>query len=203
MMSKNTLGFTLAELLSALAILGVIATFTIPKVLSAQSQSTYNSLAKEAIGTISGAYAAYSLNNTVTSATTSADLTPYMNYVRVDTSTELDHVQNVSGTTSCAVTPLSGCLMLHGGAALRYSSGCFYGTSSLNIINFYFDPDGRVTGDTGTSSTTKGLSISLYANGRITTAGGRTTGSLTGNAVCSGSNAQNPDPAADPSWLSW
>ncbi|MBL8031855.1 MAG: prepilin-type N-terminal cleavage/methylation domain-containing protein [Candidatus Doudnabacteria bacterium] len=45
-------GFTLAELLIALVILGVIATFTIPKVLYANQNTKYNAIAKEAMGTI-------------------------------------------------------------------------------------------------------------------------------------------------------
>lgn len=49
-------GFTLAELLIALSILGVIATFTIPKVLQSQQNGKYNTMAKEAIATISQAY---------------------------------------------------------------------------------------------------------------------------------------------------
>lgn len=48
---KLNRGFTLAELLIALAILGVIAAFSIPKVLSAQQNQTYNAIAKEAAAT--------------------------------------------------------------------------------------------------------------------------------------------------------
>lgn len=51
-MSKN--GFTLAELLLALAIFGVIAMFTVPKILSSQESSNRISTLKETIGTISG-----------------------------------------------------------------------------------------------------------------------------------------------------
>lgn len=39
--------FTLAELLIALAILGVIATFTIPKVLTANQNGTFKAIGKE------------------------------------------------------------------------------------------------------------------------------------------------------------
>ena len=41
-------GFTLAELLISLGILGLIATFTIPKIVGAAGDSKYNAAAKEA-----------------------------------------------------------------------------------------------------------------------------------------------------------
>jgi prepilin-type N-terminal cleavage/methylation domain-containing protein len=50
---RSAFGFTLAELLIALAILGVIATFTIPKVLSNQSDTRKAAVMKETIGAIS------------------------------------------------------------------------------------------------------------------------------------------------------
>jgi prepilin-type N-terminal cleavage/methylation domain-containing protein len=46
--------FTLAELLIALAILGVIATFTIPKVLQSQQDSKKTAIFKETIAAIAG-----------------------------------------------------------------------------------------------------------------------------------------------------
>ncbi len=49
---KRALGFTLAELLSALAILGVIATFTIPKVLQGQQDQRRISIFKETIASV-------------------------------------------------------------------------------------------------------------------------------------------------------
>lgn len=48
-------GFTLAELLIALAIMGVIATFTIPKVLSSQNNAKKNALFREAIAALNDA----------------------------------------------------------------------------------------------------------------------------------------------------
>lgn len=45
--------FTLAELLIALGILAVIATFTIPKILSAQSTSSCRTVLKETVGALS------------------------------------------------------------------------------------------------------------------------------------------------------
>ena len=58
-------GFTLAELLIALAILGVIATFTIPKVLNSSSSSENSAIFKEAAGMVSGAMQAYQQQNSL------------------------------------------------------------------------------------------------------------------------------------------
>ena len=80
---KKSLGFTLAELLIALAILGVIATFTIPKILNSGNDNTFNSIGMESFATVSAAYQAYKLNNSPSAATGTVDLTPYMNYVKV------------------------------------------------------------------------------------------------------------------------
>jgi prepilin-type N-terminal cleavage/methylation domain-containing protein len=51
-------GFTLSELLVSLAVLGLIAAFAVPKVLTSVGNSTLIANAKEAISTVSGAYEA-------------------------------------------------------------------------------------------------------------------------------------------------
>jgi prepilin-type N-terminal cleavage/methylation domain-containing protein len=53
---NRILGFTLAELLIALAILGVISTFTIPKLLTASANQKRNAILKECIGVIQETY---------------------------------------------------------------------------------------------------------------------------------------------------
>ena len=187
-------GFTLAELLIALLILGVIATFTIPKVLQSQQNSKKNAAAKEAASMISGAYQAYKQNNTLTSAMKPADLTPYMNYVRIKTTGDID---TYSGTNNfiCTLASQDGCLILHSGGALGLYNYTFNDTASTNAIPFMFDTntqwDGQVTGET------KGVRFVLYYNGRLSTFGTMATN------TCDSNSCTNPVASRDPVWLSW
>ena len=192
-------GFTLAELLICIAILGLIAAFSIPKILQARVDGEYNSIAKEAMSTVSGAFQAYKTNHEVTANTGARDLTPFMNYVRLDSTSELDDTPGGSYFQCGVVGGLFGtltCLRLHNGAVLEYGTNVeFGGVSNTNAIFFYLDPDGVYSGST--TGEGKSLVIFLYANGRVTTFGNVTAG--TANNITS----YNPNPANDPSWFRW
>lgn len=186
--------FTLSELLIALAILGVIATFTIPKVLQSQQDSRYKSIAKETAAMISDAYVVYKSHNTVSPATKSSDLTPYMNYVKVDTVTVIDYYQ-ASTTDDCSTGVI--CLKLHNGSILTDEWGpSFTGTATTNAIHFLLDPDGKETDGT-TNGPGKSVRFYLYYNGRIAT-----YASIYPNTKAS-DGTRNPNPALDPPWFSW
>lgn len=192
-------GFTLAELLISLAILGEIATFTIPKILNAQQNGQNVAIAKEAAGTVATAYQLYFVSNTVTSATSMSDLTAYLNYAKVDTTTIIDSEQG--GTSlDCATTEVQ-CLRLHNGATLWHgkTNVDFGGTSDLNAIYFLIDPDSRYSGST--TGTGKSVKFYLYRNGRVATWASITSGTIThewGNYYVS-----NADATRDPPWFSW
>jgi prepilin-type N-terminal cleavage/methylation domain-containing protein len=155
-MKRKAIGFTLAELLIALAILGVIATFTIPKIIGAAGNGQNTAIAKEAASMVSGAFSTYQLSNTLASGTTGGALTQYMNYVTIDSSTATTMVPACSATTPC--------IKLHNGGILQYgTANSFGGTATTNALYFNLDPDGA-----GAATT---ASFVQYYNGRLTTAG--------------------------------
>lgn len=192
--SKWQLGFTLVELLISLTILGVIATFTIPKILNAQQGSKYNAIAKEATGTISGGYIAYQQASTVTSTTYPSALFPYMNYVKMDTA-GVYSIDDEHGTGSYACSSSTPCLLLHNGAILMAWNHSFGSTTNLAAIQYYVDPDAKADLQ-GLSSAS--LNLAIYYNGRITTFGSRTAGTSDDRGNLDG-NSFYPDPT----WFSW
>ncbi len=192
---SKTSGFTLAELLIALAVLGVIATFTIPKVLNGSQNGQKNAMAKEVASMMSGALQAYRLENSVVGAGIN-EFTPFMNYVRVDTSgTAVDHA-NTGGSLPCS-GPYK-CLVLHNGGRLAYhaDSGVKYTVDAPNYgVYAFFDADGEYGGSaTGPS---KSVVFYIYANGRITTLENLIPNTLVGGTPVAAT------PNTDPEWFSW
>jgi prepilin-type N-terminal cleavage/methylation domain-containing protein len=185
-------GFTLAELLIALAILGVIATFTLPKVLQSQQNNQYKTIAKEAAGMLSGSYQAYQVQNIATGATGSSNLTPYMNYVSIQTTGSID---GDAGTPTLACDVNNICLKLHNGAVFRLIlSNTFGGTQSTRNIIATVDPDGVFTGNADS------LFLLLYFNGRIGTHANRRPGDLT---AFGGADSDYGPGSTDPPWFNW
>ncbi len=184
-------GFTLAELLSALAILGVIATFTIPKVLQASTNGQYNSSAKEVASMFVNAYDAYRLNNSINASTSVADLTPYMNYVSVDTSgASIDAAWTDAGDSCSGLRP---CLILHNGGVFHYDqSQSFGGTTDLHTIWGEYIIDRSFAGDKD-----RGVRFNVYTNARLMSRGSV----LPGTTSSTGAFGSAPDD--DPPWFSW
>lgn len=175
-----------------MAILGVIATFTIPKVLSAQQDAKSNAIAKEAIASIVHAYQLYGLENSPDASTKLKDtITPYLNYVRVDTSTvgAFDYPYGTQGDCD-ANNP---CYYFANGAVIQLYNISFGATTPLNGVWFLIDPDGsRINSPQG-----GGLEAMLYFNGRVATWGTLFSGTDTGWGPYSANTAN------DPVWFSW
>jgi prepilin-type N-terminal cleavage/methylation domain-containing protein len=193
--SEYLAGFTLAELLISLGILGIIATFTISKILTSSQEGKYDAMAKEAAATIAQAYQEHKRLGLVSANTSPADLFQYINYVRMDTSTQIDSHQGVADAQCDGTSP---CVLMHNGGILmakRTTCDDFGGTSSLHVVEFLFDPDARYSGST--TGNYKAVQFMLYYNGFLTT-----RGNIKNNTDC-GAGAWGPFPSYDPPWFSW
>jgi prepilin-type N-terminal cleavage/methylation domain-containing protein len=136
--SKCPLGFTLAELLITLLILGEIATFTIPKIITSQANIRYNAITKEVASAIAGAYQQNLHTNGISSNDGIATLTSYLNYVSVDTTSIIN-----AGSYDCGGGSQNICLVLHSGAYLAYNPAAYFsGTNTTNAVWFAVDPSG-------------------------------------------------------------
>jgi prepilin-type N-terminal cleavage/methylation domain-containing protein len=162
-------GFTLAELLIALAILGLIATFTIPKVLTVQGYSKWNAIAKEDIAAISDAFNTFKLQGKVTSTTKPVDLLSSFNYSAIDTTSNID--PSATSTTLQPCNSSNKCLRMHNGSVIILYYTNFSTLGEGGVIWFGIDPDGNPSSDTSLTSPEKLLWIAIYPDGRTTTWG--------------------------------
>lgn len=187
-------GFTLAELLIALAILGVIATFTIPKIILTQQSSSNTAKVKETASAVAAAFQTLQYQNQLSATTKPSDLMPFLNSVATLTSGETIDARQTGTTYTC--DGLNPCLKMHSGAILRFGSKQFTSTNQVNTISFGVDPDGVVTDGT-TNGPGKTVIFYLYYNGRLATAGTVTPGSLYDGAPLVA------NPSLDPPWFQW
>lgn len=191
-------GFTLAEILVALSVLGIIAVFTIPKVLTTTQNNDYKYRVQTAAALMSSAYARYRTDNTVTTSMRPQDLTPYLNYVSYHDSglgLSVDGKQNTAQTWPCDNS--NPCVKLANGAVIVLYGGAFSGLSPSNAVIFIVDPDGQVTDGT-TNGPGRAVEMYMYAtNGRIADV------ATIDNPTRTNGLDRAPNPTQLPSWFSW
>lgn len=160
-------GFSLIEVLVVVALLGLVAVFTVPKILNASSASKYTAIAKETATYLEGAMSNYLLESGLDTTSGPATLTPKMKYIKTVTSGS----GAPTGETALETCGSGGrvCLLLANGGVLQYNSGnTFGGDSQTHAIYWNFDPDGAGT-NTGR------VTFVQYYDGRVTTYGALTT----------------------------
>ena len=189
---RTALGFTLAELLISLAILGVMAAIAIPALLTAQTNGQYNSVVKEAASSVAGIFSQQQALGQITTNTNANALISQMNYIKVDSGSvaTIDDVQG-GGTMPCI--PANPCYYFPSGAAIRPGYASFSGANTTNAIMFFVDPDGIANG------TTKAKSVKFFIlyNGLLTTVGTAPAGTYYNSITITAA------PAADSPWFSW
>ncbi|MFN7309998.1 MAG: type II secretion system protein [Vampirovibrionales bacterium] len=151
MNNRSLQGFTLSELLVSLAVLGLIAAFAIPKVLTAVGESSSRAIGREAFGMITESYQALRAkqNGNVSRATTAQNLIDQLNYATTAAT------GNGTGTTNH--------IALQNGAVIAYApSDNFDAGSTRGVIGFTIDPDGIAA-----TSVSGPVTVYLGNDGRI------------------------------------
>lgn len=108
-------GFTLAELLIALAILGVIATFTIPKVLTSQNDSKRTAVMKEAVATLNNVLQQGLLEGGVTDSNLGTYYLNHLNAIKIcDTNAKTQGCWSNVATTFAGQEATPGVVLANG-----------------------------------------------------------------------------------------
>lgn len=189
-------GFTLAELLIALAILGIIATFTIPKLLASQQSQQRIAQTKEAASMISGAFQVAKQKGLINANSLPSDLTPYMNYVALVTDgTVIDSIPSGANTTCTAGNP---CIKLHNGGMLWFQNWYMGGPGPLYSYEMVFDPDPINNTTDPADGPLKAVQFTQYYDGFLTT-----RGNIKANTCNVFGCSNQPSSTMDPSWFKW
>lgn len=191
-------GFSLAEILIALTLLGILSAFAVPKLLNSVNNSQsgkFSAITKDMATAILSAYNQYKETNaSVATTTKGVDILANTNYIKIETSGTIDDVYGY-GTGTCSAA--SQCYRYpNGGVLLMDTTESFNGKSTTNAVAFWFDPDGKVTNGGGASTDGKAIRLLLYYDGKIRTWGTVLPGTTSSTVGWGGYSV------SDPPWFS-
>jgi len=151
-------GFTLSELLVSLAVLGLIAAFAVPKVLTSVGDSSFLANTKECLSVITAAYDAVKADNvtsfdptliTLSTAAATAS-TPYSMINKINYVAAGDYTPSAVGvadvfTASASPANTTAAIRLGTGAVISFNSTDTFASVALPNVSrmkFLIDPDG-------------------------------------------------------------
>ena len=203
-MTKQHAGFSLAEILIALGLVAVLASFLIPKVLDAGDSGTHlNQVLRSAALEMQTAHTALTLNEELSGSHGLSELAAYFRHAKEDT-TSLPNTEasNATATVTCSDSRVL-CYQFESGAILfgsatsemTFSEPTDYDLTD-NTLWFVIDPDGG-------SGPERGVPFSVLGNGRVITANNRTA-SMRQYSPWTGLHAPPILPSTDiPAWFEW
>ncbi len=150
---------------------------------------------------LSGAYMSYQLSGNDASTMRAGDLVPYLNYTKLDLTSEVDSVNGESSYTCGVGTRV--CYHLHNGGVLYYWGQDGFCNGTPTAVLYTFDPEPGYSGLTTGSG--KAVRFYIYLNGRLTTESNLDAStkwnSTTTGTTCS--KNRSAIPSSDPAWFSW
>jgi prepilin-type N-terminal cleavage/methylation domain-containing protein len=175
MFLRVKVGFTLSELLVALAVLGLIAAFAVPKVLTASWNATANAKVHKAAQAVVNGYEKWKQANGDALGMTGADLMTFVNFSSVITDGRVVDIHPGSGNFTCRATlttsgNLEGpCYRMPDGSMVYFigHTGVAFTTNATSVLYFTVDPDAIESGANTQTNSGIGTSFFLYKNGRI------------------------------------
>ncbi len=183
---KFKAGFTLAELLVSLGVIGIIAALAIPKILTASNDSVSNAKVHKATQAVVNGYEKWKQNNGDSLGMTGADLMTFVNYSSLITDGRIVDIHPGSGNFTCSTTltttsgNLAGpCYQMQDGSMVYFMghTGVAFTASDTSVLYFAVDPDAIESGSNTQDNSGIATAFFLYKNGRL-----RERGHLKGSA---------------------
>jgi hypothetical protein len=185
-------GFTMAEAMVSVALLGTLAALLLPVLYTNVGKDKLMSIGKTGVAELVAGYNTYSKTRMPDATTTAATLVGRMSVMRIFTNgvvaldgtctgqciqvADVNNAPTNSGHTNSDnvyVSPCNNttpCALLQSGALLQYDGNAtFNGTGTTNALRFLLDTDG-----TGIQNA---VPLVLYLNGRVSTVRWATAGS--------------------------